>query len=305
MLAILGVMLSLILPAIQRVREVANRAKCASNMRQISVAVHHLHNDLNYLAQSQVGPFVPQPGQINYGWGPDSKGWSWLARILPYIEHDTLFTQGGIPDKTLRQSGICDRRIPLFLCPSDMAYYADARLDAGNLDGFAVGLTNYKGVSGANWGFDKGEGKPLFTFWPNKGVNGSFDGQDEGDGILLRSGIRHRLHVTHIRDGLSNTFLIGEVIPSKDRWCSWPYANNAHGTCAIPPNARNPITGAEFDPLKWHNNLGFRSSHPGGLQFAFADTSVRFVRNTIDLNIYRAFATINGGEPVSPANLDD
>jgi hypothetical protein len=96
---------------------------------------------------------------------------------------------------------------------------------------------------------------------------------------------------------LSNTFLIGEDRPEKNRWCSWPYASHAYGTCAIPPNYKKP-DGTDFHPLDWYNTHGFRSSHPGGLQFAMADASVRFVTNDIDLKVYRALATIRGSEVV-------
>jgi prepilin-type processing-associated H-X9-DG protein len=104
--------------------------------------------------------------------------------------------------------------------------------------------------------------------------------------------------LTDITDGTSNTFMIGEDVPSKNRWCSWPYANNAVGTCAIAPNARRP-GGGEYDPGDWQNVYSFRSRHSGGLQFAYADGSVHFVSNSIDLSVYRAMATIRGGEVVS------
>lgn len=70
-------------------------------------------------------------------------GW----RVLPYVEQDVLYQAGGIPTKTLRQSGIADRTVAVFFCSSDDALALQTRTDAGNLYGFAVGLTNYKGVS--------------------------------------------------------------------------------------------------------------------------------------------------------------
>ena len=87
-------------------------------------------------------------------------------------------------------------------------------------------------------------------------------------------------------------------LPAKNHWCSWPYANNATGTCAIPPNVLKP-DGTEYSPANWQNVYSFRSNHPGGLQFAFADGSVHFIQNEIDLGTYRAMATINGGETAS------
>jgi prepilin-type N-terminal cleavage/methylation domain-containing protein/prepilin-type processing-associated H-X9-DG protein len=299
-IGIVTVLMSLVVPAIQRVREAANRLTCASNLRQLTMACHMYGNRL---PPGQVGPFKPVAGQPNFGWGPDSNGWSFLARLLPYIEQQSLYDQGGVPRKTLRQSGIADRRIAIFLCPSDESLNAPPRTDAGNLFGFPVGLTNYKGVSGANWGDDKGEGWSFPTDWRNRGVNGSYDGLIEGDGILCRNDYKRRPRLDDIKDGLSNTFLLGEDIPSKNRWLSWPYANNAYGTCAIPPNVKKP-GGGEYDPLVWWNVWSFRSWHPGGLNFAFADGSVHFLRTNIDLATYRALATIRGGEIIDLTALD-
>jgi prepilin-type N-terminal cleavage/methylation domain-containing protein len=297
-LAILGTILGLVAPAVQKVREAASRAHCASNLRQVCLAVHQYEATHKRLPHGTVGPFKPVAGQPNYGWGPDSYGWSWLARLLPYVDELNLYEQGGIPNKTLRQSGICDRRIALFLCPSDDAYNAAARTDAGNLDGFAVGLANYKGVSGANWGDDKGEGKTYNLPYRNLGTNGSFDGLIEADGAMFRADGPLRLRLQHIHDGLSTTFLLGEDVPRLNRWLSWPYANNAYGTCAIPPNVKQP-DGSYYNPLYWHYTWSFRSSHPGGLHFALADGAVRFIRNDIDLSIYRGLATIRGRERVA------
>jgi prepilin-type processing-associated H-X9-DG protein len=92
--------------------------------------------------------------------------------------------------------------------------------------------------------------------------------------------------------------MIGEDVPQLCQWCSWPYANNANGTCAIPPNVKSPY-GGYYPEFNWENNESFRSNHPGGLQFALADGSVRFISNSIELPVYRGLATINGGEKVS------
>ena len=300
-LAIIATLLALIAPAIQKVRESANRAQCRNNLRQVCLAVHHYEATLKRLPHGTVGPFKPVAGQPNYGFGPDSYGWSWLARLLPFVEETNLYEQGGLggfPNKTLRQSGICDRRIPLFLCPSDDAWSAPARLDGGNLDGFAVGLTNYKGVSGSNWGDDKGEGKTYNIPYPNKGTNGSYDGLIEGDGAMFRADGPWRFRLQNFTDGLSNTFLLGEDQPSKNRWLSWPYGNGPYGTCAVPPNVKKP-DGTEYNPLFWHYTWSFRSAHLGGLHFAFADGSVRWIRNDIDMSIYRGLATIRGNERVA------
>jgi prepilin-type processing-associated H-X9-DG protein len=117
---------------------------------------------------------------------------------------------------------------------------------------------------------------------------------------MFRTDILEPRQLISIIDGLSNTFLVGEDVPALNKWCSWPYATHAYGTCAIPPNANRQPS----NPYIWYNNHSFRSRHPGGLQFAFADGSVHFVTNAINLGIYRALATIQGGEVVDSSQFD-
>lgn len=290
-LAIIGVLFGLLMSAVQRVRESAARAQCLNNLRQLALAMQDYHD-------SQ-GRFPPGQFLGPYGKGPSSYGWSWLARLLPYVEQMNLYQQGRVPSQTLQASGIAAWQIKLFLCPSDGSSWSGPRSDAGNLMGFAVGQSNYKGVSGANWGADSSQGWAVIpTNWRNLGTNGSYDGLDNGDGIMFRSDYRIPTRMADIKDGSSNTFMLGEDIPALNEYCSWPYANNAYGTCAIPPNAKSP-GGGTFPSSDWPNTWSFRSRHPGGLNFAYADGSVHFIDNAIDLSVYRAMATVAGGEAVT------
>ncbi len=88
--------------------------------------------------------------------------------------------------------------------------------------------------------------------------------------------------------------MIGEDIPRLDAWCSWPYSNDANGTCAIAPNLQK--NGQPYPPLDWENCASFRSRHPGGVQFVCAYGTVHFISDGIALPVYRALATIRGGE---------
>ncbi len=289
-LAIIGVLLALLLVAVHRVREAASRAQCLSNLRQLALAVQTYHDGQ--------GRFPPGQFLGPYGVGPTSLGWSWLARILPYVDQNNMYQQGRVPSQTLQDSGIAAWQIKLFLCPSDASSWSGPRSDAGNLSGFPVGQSNYKGVSGANWGADSSQGLPAITTdWRNPGTNGSYDGLDNGDGLLFRSDYRHGQRLANVTDGTSNTFMIGEDIPALNTYCSWPYANNAYGTCAIPPNVKRP-GGGTYLPSDWPNTWSFRSRHPGGLNFAYADGSVHFISDAISLSAYRAMSTAAGGEAV-------
>lgn len=290
-LAIIATLIALLLPAVQKVRASAARAACINNLRQLALAAHHYHDAQHRFPYNQFGN--------SFGAGPNSRAWSWLARLLPYVEQNNLYRQGRIPNSTLVQSGAIDRSVALFLCPSDESG-PGPRLNAGNLKGVPVGLTSYLGVSGANWGDDlQGIGPNFLTNWRNPGTNGSFDGHSNGDGIFFRTDYTRRLRLTDISDGTSNTFMIGEGVAAVSQWVSWPYANNSNATCAIPPNVKRP-DGTDYPPWNWQNNESFRSRHPGGLHFAFADGSARFISDSIALPVYRGLATIRGGEVVTP-----
>jgi hypothetical protein len=114
---------------------------------------------------------------------------------------------------------------------------------------------------------------------------------------MRRSDYKDPRRLADITDGASSTHLIGEALPKLNWWTSWPYANNAYATCAIPPNVK-PTPGHDYSPLYWQNVAGFRSAHSGGLHFARADGSVHWVADGIDLAAYRAQATIAGSDVV-------
>jgi len=286
-IAIIGMLIGLLIPAVQSARESARRASCQNNLHQIALAVYQHCGEQGHYPPGQCG------GKI--GFGANTRAWSWLARILPYCEENSLYREGAVPTKTLIESGIMEKQVRLFLCPSDGYSWRGPRTDAGNLPGIPVGQTNYKGVSGANWGSDESlpsDQDDIHTLFPNPGTNGSSDGMNDGDGIFWRCDISAALSEKNVTDGLSHTFLAGEDLPEKNIWCSWPYANNAYGTCAIPPNYMGN------DPIWWPNTQSFRSWHPAGLNFAMADGSTQFISQDINLATYRALATRAGGEIV-------
>ena len=299
-IAILAILISLLLAGVQKIRESANRLRCTNNLKQVSLACHSFNDAENRLPYSYWGTF----GGVAYGAGRDSRAWSWLAVLLPHLEEPNLHALTGLPRRLLSDSDAAARPVRVFLCPSDGSASLSPRSDAGNLFGFPVGNTSYKGVAGANWGDDYDQFQalkgPIPTDWRNAGTNGYSDGQNFGDGLLYRTNLGRPVALGQIRDGASNTLLIGEDVPEQNSWCAWPYANTAHGTCAIPPNVRRPNSSVPYPPGNWENTSGFRSRHPGGLNFAFADGSVRFIRDNIDLPLYRALATQAGGEVASP-----
>jgi prepilin-type N-terminal cleavage/methylation domain-containing protein/prepilin-type processing-associated H-X9-DG protein len=296
-IAIISTLVGLLLPAVQAVRGAAARIRCQNNLKQIALACHAYHDSRGAIPASRYGI----RRVAIYGVGPQSRAWSWEAMLLPYIEQDNLYRQGNLPESLLADTPLIQTRLTLYLCPADPKSSDGPRMDSGGLTGYPVGQTNYKGVSGSNWGDDydayQTHPGPIPTDWPHRGANGSYDGINNGDGLMCRTDADRAKTLLAVLDGTSSTFMLGEDSPSMNAWLSWPYANNPHGTCAIPPNVRRP-QGGTYDPRDWANVSGFRSHHSGGVNFALADGSVRFIRDTIDLGAYRSFATIQGGEIV-------
>jgi len=292
-IAIIAILIGLLLPAVQKVREAAARSSCQNNLKQLGLAVHNFHD-----AQGRVpynGSPVNNAGCCYDGVQPY---WSWLARTLPFIEQDPLYQQGGIGQNVpldvtnANVAAAIKTQIKTLLCPSDKAQQGPRTNLANFPGGTPVGQTNYKGVAGNNWAWGD------YPYTPPTGYTNN--GLDAGDGFFFRADIKRKLTLVMVTDGLSNTFMVGEDIPDMNIHCGWPYSNTATGTCAIPPNiGPPPLTappGINVTAGNWPNVYSFRSKHTGGLQFAMGDGSVRFVNQSIDLATYRAAASIDGGE---------
>jgi prepilin-type N-terminal cleavage/methylation domain-containing protein/prepilin-type processing-associated H-X9-DG protein len=300
-IAIIGVLIGLLLPAVQKVREAANRARCANNLKQIALACLNYENSYNQLPVNRYAyidlpdAFGSLSGTCGAGttYGSCSRTWSFLAIILPFIEESNLYRQGKIPQSTLANSGIANATIKTYLCPSDAAYTAGPQnQNTVYTNNLTLGLTNYRGVMGSNfeWGayFNPGTGPITTPSWWSV----DNDPWANGDGILLACSYQKPKRLADILDGTSNTFMVGEDTYNTDTYfgLNWACSIGATATCAIPPNY--------FHPSDWTTMPSFRSRHTGGLQFAYADGSVHFISETIPLGVYRAMGTIQAGEVV-------
>jgi prepilin-type N-terminal cleavage/methylation domain-containing protein/prepilin-type processing-associated H-X9-DG protein len=304
-IAIIAVLIGLLLPAVQKVRESAARSQCSNNLKQIGIACHAFEKENGHL------PTTTAPTTNAYTLNTAQNNWSWLAQTLPYVEQDMIYQLGGLPNGAMNTAGAqaaMAEKIKSFLCPSDPLSGQGPRTDEFNINPTPVGQTNYQGCSGSNWGNDGGGsfGSAGGAFsvdarWRHgSGPTGSnYDGLDNGDGIFFRTSYKRPIALTNITDGTSNTFMVGEQVPSMNQHCDWPFFNHAQATCGIGPNAVS-TSGTPYAPGDWPDVFGFRSKHPGGiLNFLYADGAVRIINDTIDLTLYRALATIAGGEAVN------
>ncbi len=333
-IAIVAILISLLLPAVQSAREAARRVQCTNNLKQIALACH------NY--ESAIGSFPMGNVALNVtadGFGAACTLWklySAFAYILPYMEQGAGYNAYNFqwpclinPNATHGANVTAGTQlVSSYLCPSDQ------RAAAADPTRYAYA------VSQASYGMNRGRIENFITNWINaSGVAvqyGNTCGYGGGDGMFMPESV---VKISGVTDGMSNTFLIGEMsrFPNEQWSTTWMWANLAGawqdptwwsngyrvtgGAFVLaPPNTPADTTGnilyACFNncnyPPDWLNNaaipggpcnsLGqwaFRSFHPGGVNFAMADGSVRFIKNSVNLNTYRALGTRNLGEVVS------
>jgi prepilin-type N-terminal cleavage/methylation domain-containing protein/prepilin-type processing-associated H-X9-DG protein len=293
-IAIIAILIALLVPAVQKVREAAARAQCENNMKQIILAAHSYHDE-----HAHFPPNSQDEGGWNWSYQQNARSWSWIARLLPYLEQGDLYSQANIDANTFLQSQqYIQIGIATFFCPSDNSRTLNPdnnRANLGQIAGSpftAAAMSNYKGVTGDCWCWG--------TYVNKCDYDGICDGLTYGDGVFYRDNSKQPTRINMITDGTSNTFFLGEDVPELDAHCSWPYANGTLGTCAIPPNVMAPPAGNDIY-TGWPWLYSFRSRHQDGLNFALADGSVRFISASINLTTYRAAATIKSGDTV---NLD-
>jgi len=319
-IAIIAVLIALLLPAVQQAREAARRSSCQNNLKQLALAAHNYHDVNGYLP-------------LNYGacCAVDTLGpmQTWTKASFPFLEQDNLANQinyafgltndpeaMGQTNPALMPAGsngwVARQTPSVLICPSDNANGKMAsRANTGG--GNEYGVANYKGVAGSNWAWGTwitNVAPFSLTKWGNS--NGDLFGQG-GNGLIQpgRPAARPSANkLADASDGTSNTLMIGEAVP---RWCThswWWWSNASTGTTAIPPNALDP-TCPQYNAANskvqnldacwgyWQGNYSFYSRHSGGVQYALADGSVRFISDNIDLTVYRSAGTMAGGEATS------
>jgi prepilin-type N-terminal cleavage/methylation domain-containing protein/prepilin-type processing-associated H-X9-DG protein len=282
-IAIIGILIALLLPAVQKVREAANRIKCQNNLKQIGIACHAYHDALGSLP----------PGYLATANYPDTTpGWGWGTFLLPYVEQDNLFRQVSLT-QVLQDSSVPQTIIKLYLCPSD-----EPPPDAFTLTDATMATVCVAAPCSyaATVGSDASE-----VFDPT------------GNGVFYRNS---RTRFADIIDGLSMTAFLGDRAWSQVMGI-WAGAPNNAVTRAGPrnpwPNATATAPCLVLSHNNWINILtdsdggldDFSSNHPGGANILFGDGSVHFIHTIVgegqDHTDWMALGTRSGGEVI--ANL--
>ncbi len=276
-IAIIGILIALLLPAVQAAREAARRSQCSNNMKQIGLALHNYADSFKSFPSGWIWP-----GSGNH------ECWSWSALILPYMEQGPLHEQVGVVGNqlweyqalagpawnTIKQG--LETPLSAFICPSDTEYYGAGQVHwarrfhggvAHTAHAYRPGVSNYLG----NVGY-----RQKARAWRNN-RGGIFAGNS-------------RVSFRDITDGTSNTFAVGERDTKYCRSGSWVGVRNAAGTGSrgvyTAVGWARPIINAPNPPYRWWTDRGcgegFSSLHPGGAQFVLCDGSVKFISETID-----------------------
>jgi prepilin-type N-terminal cleavage/methylation domain-containing protein len=270
-ITIIGILITLLLPAVQAAREAARRASCTNNLKQIGLAMHLYHDTWRQLPPGWSG--FDSAGRAESLGEP---GWGWAARILPFLEQGNV--EKGLID--YRRSILAPQNdvarltaIATYRCPSDTGEpkFTDGEDGMPPVD-FAT--ANYVGMFGTK---DIHECHEL-----------AVGQQCTSDGPLFHNS---RVRLDDIHDGLSQTFLVGERNSRLD-YSTWVGARPADecgpgrvlGTASYPPNSTTTDI---------HN---FSSNHPAGTNFLSADGSARLIPETIDTAVYHALCTYAKGD---------
>ncbi len=282
-IAIIAILIGLLLPAVQKVREAAARSKCTNNLKQIALAVHSYH-DANgrvpYSVSFGQEPAAPNPAAPT---GPFT-GRGWIIEILPQVEQEAQF-RALEPSRTLGLSHsslatAVQLPLPTFRCPSDPDQRATT-LKQFQWVGVPIAMNNYKG----NLGNHRMGGAGTSEY-------GDCHASPGCNGLFYRNSYQDSVKFSTISDGMSNTLMVGEDLPSQNDHSSLYFSNGDYAPCNW------PINHVPTSPSDWPSAFGFRSAHTRGANFAFADGSVRFVPESIDFTNYRALCTRNQNEVV-------
>lgn len=299
-IAIIGILVALLLPAVQSAREAARRMQCSNNLKQIGLALRSYH-----VAQRRL------PYGSNYYF---SKGGTWTAFILPHLEQQALFDSFDFTQWIAETVNEKPRTtvVSAYICPSDPQGRNPILKNRAD-----TGTFNPTTSLGLWYPASMGPTQPdLCPFCPDPTPSltnkccygcswGSHDagliGHCQGSGQSIPAGsfsgvigrIAKSISFADVRDGTSNTILAGETLPGHCIWNGAFMANFPVASMSIPINIMESDNGAHAN---WYRTSGYKSLHPGGANVVMCDGSVHFLAQSIDFALYNHLGSRKGGE---------
>jgi prepilin-type N-terminal cleavage/methylation domain-containing protein len=292
-IAIIGILIALLLPAVQAAREAARRSQCTNNLKQLGIGIHNYHDTYKCFP----------PGKITPGACCSTQSYTnWAIAILPFVEQKPMFDQYDHNQVNEHANNAFVREQPLEVhqCPSDENANKLERPASGPGSGLNYRHGSYRGMGGSHW--FAAQGQETFNWWDDcNNTNLSI-----ARGILPCVGPYKKWHdppnMANVRDGTSNTWMIGEQVARETtrRGSFWAYSYTSYNTSDAAPH-HSTLLGydrCQRTPGRSSNRCkrGWGSFHPGGLQFCLGDGSVRNVSLTIDIYLFCNLATMSGEE---------
>jgi prepilin-type N-terminal cleavage/methylation domain-containing protein/prepilin-type processing-associated H-X9-DG protein len=333
-IAIIGVLIAILLPAVQSAREAARRAQCVNNLKQQGIALHNWHD---------INKHFPVGSLLDEKTGSNGLGVTWSAFILPQLENQQLFDAlsiyddrhqwaepgSGRPSASVTSVDATDRNIAaeetvvqVFRCPSAAIplHIFDVSTDFWAVQKRvpATYLGNCSGSILADWGTTDLIQREMFKGKAN--VNGQ-----TADGVFRT---QYTTRFSDLTDGTSSTVMVGEALPdpvasspnvgedptngrqasrgfpcNKDHWSiggddadfTRDMSEFFGSTAIVINHPKVPTT----NPTWPQYEMSYGSAHPGGANFLFSDGSVRFLKSAVALPVFRALGTVQGGEVAS------
>ena len=298
-IAIIGILIAMLLPAVQAAREAARRMQCTSQMKQLCIAL------ANY--ELAVGKYPP--GRVGCDQdttrcplGVQRVGTSGFVMLLPYLEMNTLYDQFDFDTKYgmggpwnaadtmwLRTNGpAIGERPACFVCPSD---------DSEPVHEKPAFVSWYSTTASNGTVFPAATGSYAFSAGTITVANGLGNPKYDNNGMFY---YQSDLKVSEVSDGLSNTMFVGEVVESHTGNSSNIWSRAVRDMDCL-RSTYNPVNTKPGDPLYLdlyglQCNAAFASRHPGGANFGYGDGHVEFITETIDLDVYHWMSTRAGGE---------
>ena len=286
-IAIIAVLIGLLLPAVQKVREAAARMKCANNLKQLIIGMHDY--------ASVAGHYPPAIKNAAKTTGDIYPGWGWGTLVLPYVEQGALYQQLN-PDNvpfgpavnygTITVTAPMQTPLTVFRCPSDPAPDRNTfRLDRGTDQ---LGMSNYRAVCGTD-------------------SSGFFYANEDRNGIMWQNS---KVKFGDITDGTSNTVVVGECVFVEDKNTrKWAAIWVGHTGYYCSPDATIGC-GVRISDNMWHLDdvsaqingtapQAFGSRHPGGANFGFGDGSIRFFKSTANPVTIKWLGSRNDGRVIA------
>jgi prepilin-type N-terminal cleavage/methylation domain-containing protein/prepilin-type processing-associated H-X9-DG protein len=308
-IAIIAILIGLLLPAVQKVRDAAARMKCSNNLKQLGLAMHNFH-----------GTYEKFPGGLTQPFSGPFRGVSFFVHLLPYIEQENLYRQWNFgPTSADAQSnvtrGLTAVQIQTLLCPSDQFKATVFNVPANSHSGVAYSgnyaATSYAGNYGQkNYHPTSAPGGPAIP----DGVLFLVDGPGN-----FATNFK-AINIGAITDGTSNTIMLGEkyhhdrIFDTIDsffrshlemhQWSMWAWCGGFKGSghlmagSQVPINHKVPSVNSSFGPQDLRLNA-WGSGHTGGANLCLADGSVRYFRDSLSQITLKNLSTRAGGEVIT------